>query len=168
MRKKCANSNERLGLFIAHRALHIFCRIALWRTAHFWGCRLMKILLLEPNRLLAQQYCSFFTQKGHEVAWREDAQSGIVAADESAPDIAIVELLLAGHSGVEFLYEFRSYADWLNVPAIILSSAPKSSTGVPDSTFEELGVSSYLYKPETSLKQLEHAIKRATASSKPV
>ena len=121
----------------------------------------MKILLIEPNRILAQQYCSFFSSKGYEIAWREDAQSGIVAADESAPDVVIVELLLAGHSGVEFLYEFRSYADWLRVPAIILSSATKPAMGLPDSTLIELGVSSYLYKPETSLDKLERAVKKS-------
>ena len=121
----------------------------------------MKILLLEPNRLLAQQYCSYLTAKGYEVMWREDAQAGIVAADEQNPDIVIVELLLAGHSGVEFLYEFRSYTDWVKVPAIVLSSVAKDAVGVPMNTFVELGVNAYLYKPSTSLAQLNRAIKRA-------
>lgn len=121
----------------------------------------MKVLLIEPNRLLAQQYCSYLTAKGHEVAWREDAQSGIIAADETMPDVVVVELLLAGHSGVEFLYEFRSYADWLKIPAIILSSATKAAIGVPDATLNYLGVSAYFYKAETTLEKLERAIKKS-------
>lgn len=121
----------------------------------------MKILLIEPNRLLARQYCRYFALKGHTVVWREDAQSGIVAADEMSPDVVVVELLLAGHSGIEFLYEFRSYADWLSVPAIIVSGVAKSATGVPDATFKELGVYQYLYKPATSLNKLERTITKA-------
>lgn len=121
----------------------------------------MKILLIEPNRLLAGQYCSYFAAKGYDISWREDAQSGIVAADESTPDVVIVELLLAGHSGVEFLYEFRSYADWMSVPAVILSSATKPAMGLPESTLIELGVSSYLYKPNTSLEKLERIVKKS-------
>jgi len=126
----------------------------------------MKVLLLEPNRILAEQYCRYLKAKGHVVTWREDAQSGIAAADETAPDVVIAELLLAGHSGVEFLYEFRSYADWINVPVIILSSAPQASIGVPDATLKELGVSSYLYKPDTSLSRLEQVIKRSAVLKK--
>lgn len=121
----------------------------------------MKVLLIEPNRLLAQQYCSYLNAKGHDVAWREDAQSGIIAADEISPDIVVVELLLAGHSGVEFLYEFRSYADWLKVPAIILSSTSKTAVGVHESILENLGVSAYLYKADTTLSKLERAIRKS-------
>ncbi|CAN5385747.1 hypothetical protein BH10PAT3_BH10PAT3_5140 [soil metagenome] len=127
----------------------------------------MKILLLEPNRLLAGQYCRYLENQGHTLAWREDAQSGINAADEMNPDLVIAELLLAGHSGVEFLYEFRSYADWLNVPVLILSGAPKSATGVSDETMQELGVAAYLYKPDTSLELLRRAVRNAVAVSKP-
>ena len=121
----------------------------------------MHILLIEPNRLLAEQYCRFFESRGHSIEWREDAQSGIVAADSTKPDVVITELLLAGHSGVEFLYEFRSYADWLNVPALLLSSVRKEMAGIRDKTLVELGVTTYLYKPDTSLRKLELAVDRA-------
>lgn len=114
----------------------------------------MKILLLEPNRLLAQQYSSYLSSLGYEIVWRTDAQEGIVAADEYKPDIVIVELLLAGHSGVEFLYEFRSYADWQNVPAIVLSAATQASSRILDATLAELGIKAYLYKPETTLEKI--------------
>lgn len=124
----------------------------------------MHILLIEPSRLLAEQYCRFFEQRGHSVSWRQDAQGGVVAADECKPDIVIVELLLAGHSGVEFLYEFRSYADWLNVPALFLSNVRRESAGLKPDVLEQLGVSAYLYKPETSLRKLELSIQKAFAS----
>lgn len=120
----------------------------------------MKILLLEPDRLLAQQYSAYLTAQGHSVQSRPDAQSGILAADEASPDLVIVELLLAGHSGIEFLYEFRSYSDWLRVPVIVLSSASPSVAAIPADTLAELGVASYLYKAETSLERLGQVVRR--------
>jgi len=120
----------------------------------------MKILLLEPNRLLAEQYMRYLEKEGYELIWCENAQDGVAAADELRPNLIIVELLLAGHSGVEFLYEFRSYADWLNLPVIILSGISQLSAGVSDATLSELGVGAYLYKPETSLDQLGRSIRR--------
>jgi len=119
----------------------------------------MIILLLEPNRLLANQYKGYLENEGHKVIWKLNAQTGIGAADEQKPDVVIVELLLAGHSGVEFLYEFRSYSDWVNVPVILMSSVVQSAAGLSDGALQELGVNAYLYKPELSLEQLGRTLK---------
>jgi len=110
--------------------------------------------------MLAEQYIRFLEREGYEVTWCENAQAGVAAADELHPDLIIVELLLAGHSGVEFLFEFRSYADWLNLPVIILSGISQLSSGVSSSTLLELGVSAYLYKPETSLEMLGRNVRK--------
>lgn len=111
--------------------------------------------------MLAAQYTRFLEGEEYEVIWCENAQYGVAAADQLQPDLVIVELLLAGHSGVEFMYEFRSYVDWLNVPVIILSGITRSSAGVSEETLLELGVDAYLYKPETSLAQLSRSVRRA-------
>lgn len=125
-----------------------------------------RILLLEPNRLLAKQYAAFLKSKGHSVVACEDAQSGINAADGKAPDLIIAELLLAGHSGIEFLYEFRSYAEWCQVPVLILSSVPLAEASIPPGTMQELGVSDYLYKSDTTLERLGRQINRALLTVK--
>jgi DNA-binding response OmpR family regulator len=127
----------------------------------------MKILLLEPNRLLAQQYTAYLNSQGYEVAWRADAQAGIVAADRGRPDLVIVELLLAGHSGVEFLYEFRSYSEWVQIPAVVLSAVTITSSGILPETLKELGVETYLYKPDTTLEKLGLIIARLLPPEKP-
>ncbi len=120
-----------------------------------------KILLLEPNRLLAQQYMALLQGMGHDVEWSEDAQTGITSADETVPDLIIIELLLAGHSGIEFLYEFRSYPEWRDVPAIVLTSVAPRDIKASEQILRELGVAMLLYKPDTSLTMLRHHVKRA-------
>ncbi len=83
-----------------------------------------RVLLVEPDKLLARSYAGALRQAGYEVDTCVGAQAAISAADEHKPDVVILELQLVQHSGAEFLYEFRSYADWLAVPVILLTNTP--------------------------------------------
>jgi DNA-binding response OmpR family regulator len=118
-----------------------------------------QILLIEPDRILARSYGDALQSVGHVVRLRATAQAAIHAADELTPDVVVLELQLVAHSGVEFLYEFRSYVDWQTVPVIILSSVPavefNKSTIVLK---QQLGIHSYHYKPQTSITSLQRII----------
>ena len=81
-----------------------------------------KILLLEPDSVLAGNIERYFANAKHTVSVHSDPQQAVTSADSRAPDLIIAELQLAGRSGVEFLYEFRSYPEWQNIPVIILTS----------------------------------------------
>jgi DNA-binding response OmpR family regulator len=117
------------------------------------------ILLIEPDHSLAQAYKSALESAGHSVSLSTSAQTAVDAADETCPDVVVMELQLIAHSGVEFLYEFRSYADWQQVPVIILSKVPPAEFNQCARTMREhLGVSTYCYKPQTDLKQLLHVV----------
>ncbi len=113
------------------------------------------ILLIEPDRQLASTYAHALTQAAHTVQVSATAQDAIQSADETQPDLVLLELQLVAHGGVEFLYEFRSYADWQNIPVVILSYVPPGEFHKSASTLtKQLGVSAYCYKPRTSLKKL--------------
>lgn len=112
----------------------------------------MKILLIEPNKILAAQYASAL--KPAEVAWCRDAQSAVLKVDKQKPDLIITELLMSQHSGIEFLYELRTYPEWRTIPVIILSSVGQAESGLDKSMLERLGVAGYLYKPGMSLGKL--------------
>lgn len=112
-------------------------------------------MLIEPDRLLAESYVQALQAAGHEVNAASGAQAAILAADAIHPDLVILELQLVEHSGIEFLYEFRSYTDWQNVPVLIQSHVPGSEFNDNWQLLkDELGVREYLYKPRTSLSQL--------------
>lgn len=116
------------------------------------------ILLIEPNRLLSKQYQEFLESQGHDVTVVQNAQAAVNAADQARPDAVVMELLLAGHGGIEFLYEFRSYTEWRQVPALLLTRLARADVAVNDQTLADLGVADYLYKPETSLKRLSQRL----------
>ena len=117
------------------------------------------VLLVEPDKPLAQIYVNALQAAGHSVTARAGAQAAISAADEHKPDIVILELQLVQHSGAEFLYEFRSYADWLDVPIIVLTNIPAGDVaGSRSLLYNELGVKQYLYKPHTNLRMLVQSV----------
>lgn len=117
------------------------------------------ILFIEPDRILAETYVQSLVAYGHEVIAASSAQQAIMAADHSTPEVVVLELQLVEHSGIEFLYEFRSYVDWRNIPIIIQSHVPPVEfTSNWELLRNELGVKQYLYKPQTTLRDLRRAI----------
>lgn len=119
----------------------------------------MKILLIEPDLILAETYRRALDHAGHQTIICPGAQTGVLAADQTNPDLVIVEIQLVEHSGIEFLYEFRSYNEWQKLPVIINTQVPISEFADCWDLFKrELGIAGYLYKPETSLKQLLAAV----------
>ena len=117
-----------------------------------------KILLIEPDRPLGKIYQAALTDAGFSVSLKSTAQTALKALDESIPDLIILEPQLTKHSGIEFLYELRSYTDWQSIPVILHSMIPAEALLQMQSSLEQLGVTSHFYKPQTSLNQLVSAV----------
>lgn len=123
-----------------------------------------QILLIEPDRQLAQTYFEVLLEAGHEVVVAPGAQTAILVADEHQPDLIIIELQLVEHSGIEFLYEARSYPEWQNIPVIVNTIIPPAEFNESvDILRAQLGVKHFLYKPHTSLKNLISAVNEELA-----
>lgn len=108
------------------------------------------VLLIEPDQILANIYSKALVEAGYMVVHSRGAQSAVHDADDTKPDLVVLELQLPGHSGVEFLYEFRSYEEWQEVPVLLHTFVPEQAVTLP----EQLRVAKHLYKPDTSLGQL--------------
>ena len=116
-----------------------------------------QILLIEPDKILAGHIQAYFANADHKVAAHTDLQQAIAAVDKAKLSLVIMELQLAGRSGIEFLYEFRSYPDLQRVPVIIYSSLKQEEIAVYSNVFRDLGIDRILYKPEASLRVLLEA-----------
>ncbi len=117
------------------------------------------ILVLEPDAKLAQMYAQVLQTRQHTTAVAHTAQDAVSEADAAKPDAVVLELQLTSHSGIEFLYEFRSYTDWREVPVIVLSNVPPTEFAASQQLlYQRLGVTGYYYKPRTSLKALLRAV----------
>ena len=113
-----------------------------------------RILLVEPNTIFTQMYKQALESSGYNVEVVQTAQAAISAADKKMPDGIILELQMADHNGIEFLYEFRSYPEWQSIPVIIHSFIPQTEFIDNTMAWEDLSLGEYLYKPRTTLDQL--------------
>lgn len=114
-----------------------------------------RIVLIEPNSVLAKLYQQMLQKNGYDVVHVTTAQAGIDAADIANPDAVVLELQIPKHNGIEFLYEFRSYPEWNNIPVIVNTViSPDRLEGLETSFRQDFAVCAILYKPKTSLNQL--------------
>ncbi len=118
----------------------------------------MKIMLIEPDMQLGRIYAKALQRVGHQVHWQRNAQESIDVADKVHPEAVILEVQLARHNGIEFLYEFRSYPDWQQVPVILHTNAIELPAD--ERLLARLGVQAILYKPQTTLATLIATVER--------
>ena len=124
------------------------------------------ILLVEPDRVLAETYRSTLESAGHDVVPCASAQAAIFAADQRKPDIVILELQLIEHSGIEFLYELRSYQEWQDIPVLIHSQVPAGEFAANWQLMRHrLSIAEYLYKPVTNLRTLLRRVEHNLAAA---
>ena len=112
------------------------------------------ILLLETDRQLAKNTRDYFGRAGHKLAFFADPQTAVMSADTNRPDVIILDLFLASRSGIEFLYELRSYPEWQAIPVIITGHLAGGELNSYQDSFKELSVAHYLPKQTSSLKEL--------------
>lgn len=122
-----------------------------------------RILLIEPDYVLASTYYEALSRAGHQVIPTAGAQTALLVADDIKPELIILELQLIEHSGVEFLYELRSYPDWQHLPVILHTQVPPAEFNQSRELLKQLNIQTYLYKPQTTLRELAAAVDRQLA-----
>ncbi len=114
------------------------------------------IIFLEPDTTMRNVIADAIDK--YAVRFAASAADAIELADATTPDMVVMELSLAGHSGLEFLYEFRSYVDWRQVPVIVYTAQRIEPELLSSHDWKQFDIAHYLYKPHTSLRQLVDAI----------
>lgn len=123
----------------------------------------MKVLLIESDKHLAANLSTVLKNNCHKVVWRVDLQTALEDMDSGVPDAIIIDLLLAGRSGVEFLYELRSYPEWHNLPVIIWTDLDQNELRSLIAGLNNLGTINYHHKSTTRLKDLVQSLNFITA-----
>lgn len=127
-----------------------------------------RVLLLEPDVLLGDTYRSALQKSGFVVDWAKTAEGAIRLADKRTPDVTVVELQIAQHNGVEFLYEFKSYAEWIAVPVVIHTSVSAAEIAAVSSLPSGLKIVDVLHKSHTSLDELCSVVNKQASLHEPL
>lgn len=81
-----------------------------------------KILIIEDEKILGEMYLSKLQQSRFDVVLAESAEKGIEALEQSIPDLIILDILLPGKNGLEFLRKMREKERYRQIPVIVLSN----------------------------------------------
>lgn len=121
----------------------------------------MHVLFVEPQLDLGKLLAESLSGEDTSVDHAFNAQEAVHMADEKKPDVVVLELNLAGHNGLEFLYEFRSHSDWSGIPVVIYSHVSPEEAGLSEAAKSRLGIVEHLYKPLTTLDKLQNTVRGA-------
>ena len=117
-----------------------------------------KILVVDDNPQLRSLLQSYLSQEVFIVVTARDGQEALFIARREKPDLIILDLMMPGMSGYEFLRMYNREAD---TPVIILTAKLEENDKVLGL---ELGADDYITKP-FSLRELTarvHAVLRRT------
>lgn len=126
----------------------------------------MRILIVEDEKLLAEQIRQFLAAKGFAVDIAHTASDGVYMGREYPLDAAVIDLGLPDFSGIELIKKLRK-AD-IAFPILILTARSRWQEKVEGL---EAGADDYLVKPfhyEELLARLNALIRRASGNAHPL
>ena len=103
-----------------------------------------RLLLVEDDAALAELLTWHFEREEFDVRRTADGEEALLMADESAPDIVILDWMIEGLSGIEVCRRLRRKPDTANVPIIMLTARGEESDRVRGL---ETGADDYVTKP---------------------
>ncbi|KKW40328.1 hypothetical protein A3I46_00245 [Candidatus Kaiserbacteria bacterium RIFCSPLOWO2_02_FULL_54_13] len=117
-----------------------------------------KILIIEDDRLLHNLLADKMMQlreKGIEVYPTMNAEEGMAKAVEVHPDLILLDIVLPGMTGFEFLERLRKEAGLEKTPVIILSNL---NADTDKERARSLGALAYLVKANLSLSEISKTV----------
>lgn len=81
-----------------------------------------KIVIVEDDTWLAEHYSRILTKAGYSVHLAPHALDAIDIIDEVEPDGILLDMLLAGVSGLALLHEMASHSDLAKIPIVVATN----------------------------------------------
>lgn len=123
------------------------------------------VLIIEPDEASARLYASALEAVGCKTRVCFDTQTALLELDKQPAEVIVLELDIPWHNGFEFLYEFISYDDWVDIPFVVHTSVRLDLLDKMLVKWSELNVAVCLYKADTTLAKLQSAIRGASLAA---
>jgi len=115
-----------------------------------------KILVVEDEKDLRFFLKIALTQAGFEVREAIDAEEALEKIKEEKPDLILLDIILPGKSGFDFLIEIKKEPEFESIPVIIVSNLGQKEEiqrGL------ELGAKDYIVKAHFTLDEIVKKVK---------
>lgn len=116
-----------------------------------------KILLIEDDTFISEMIVKKLKEAGLMVNMAMDAETGIVKVQEDTPDLILLDIVLPGMDGYEFLEKLKANKKLSSIPVIILSNL-----GQKDEIERglKLGANDFLVKAHFNLDEILQKVKQ--------
>jgi PAS domain S-box-containing protein len=81
-----------------------------------------KVLLVDDDRKDLKLFRAVLTQQGYNTVARTSAAAALRAAAENRPDVVVLDLIMPGIDGFEFLRRLRAIPSGAGIPVIVLTA----------------------------------------------
>jgi CheY-like chemotaxis protein len=99
--------------------------------------RTRKVLLVEDNVSVRELLRVLLETEGYEIVEATDGSDGLAQAEESLPDLMILDLMMPGLDGESVLERLRSHPELSKVPVLVVSGKYESLGRLKDQLGEE-------------------------------
>lgn len=124
--------------------------------------KIKKILLIEDEAALQKTIGNSLIERGYEIIGALDGEEGLQLAQETSPDLILLDLILPKKHGLDVLEALRNTEKGKNIPVIILTNIENISD---IERAIELGARTYLIKGNYSLQEILEKIEKSIDSN---
>lgn len=115
-----------------------------------------KVLIVEDDKFIVKAMTIKFKDSGFLVKSTYTAEEGLILLNNFYPDVIILDIILPGINGYEFLKKIKSDEKLKDIPVIVASNLPQSEA-------DTKGATDYIVKSDLDLDEL---VKRACRNIK--
>ena len=115
-----------------------------------------KILLVEDDEMLHNMYTQKFKSQGYDVVSAYNGSEGVKLAEETKPDLILLDILLPKKNGIYVLEQLRSNPKTSRTRVIAFSNYNDPNT---KKQAKELNVLDYLIKTDYTPQEIVQKIK---------
>lgn len=119
------------------------------------------ILVIDDDIHVQAIFSDTLKRQGYNVLSASNGNDGMSLAKKEKPDLILLDMLLPGDGGLQFLKKLRSTPSLVNEKVIIMSNLESDNV---NERAKALGVSDYLLKADMSLENLTQIVKRKLAA----
>ncbi|OBT06651.1 phosphate regulon transcriptional regulatory protein PhoB [Vibrio sp. UCD-FRSSP16_10] len=124
-----------------------------------------RILVVEDEAPIREMLCFVLEQKGYETVEAEDYDTAISMLKEPFPDLILLDWMLPGGTGINFIKHLKREEMTRNIPVVMLTARGEEEDKVKGL---EVGADDYITKPfspKELVARLKAVIRRASPTS---
>ena len=124
-----------------------------------------RILVVEDEAPIREMLCFVLEQKGYQTVEAEDYEAAVTKLAEPFPDLVLLDWMLPGGSGINFIKHMKREELTRNIPVVMLTARGEEEDKVRGL---EVGADDYITKPfspKELVARLKAVIRRVTPTA---